>query len=235
MPPIWISHFLGVFLYFNTNPFLNLIMKKIFTLIAAFLMLAAVNAIAQPSVGGGFFSSTEIVKSGNTSSESNPMSGFYAGLGYTIPVLDELSFTPGVYYGILFKNSSTSYGPFSINGKRQDHFINVPLHLSYGIDLSSALRFFVYGGPTASIAVASKVTNTGSVSNVGSTSKSYDRYEEDSNLQRFDVLLGVGAGIMVNEMIRFQAGYDFGMLNRYNTNNYALKRNQFTVGIAFLF
>ena len=83
--------------------------------------------------------------------------------------------------------------------------------------------------------MASKVTNTGSVSNVGSTSKSYDRYEEDSNLQRFDVLLGVGAGIMVNEMIRFQAGYDFGMLNRYNTNNYALKRNQFTVGIAFLF
>ena len=198
-------------------------MKKIFTLIAAFLMLAAVNAIAQPSVGGGFFSSTEIVKSGNTSSESNPMSGFYAGLGYTIPVLDDLSFTP------------TSYGPFSINGKRQDHFINVPLHLSYGIDLSSALRFFVYGGPTASIAVASKVTNTGSVSNVGSTSKSYDRYEEDSNLQRFDVLLGVGAGVLVNEMIRFQAGYDFGMLNRYNTNNYALKRNQFTVGIAFLF
>ena len=210
-------------------------MKKIVTILATFLMLAGVNAIAQPSIGGGFLSSTEIVKSGNTSSESNPMSGFFAGLSYTIPVVDELSFTPGVYYGLVFKNSTSSNSLLSVQGKRQDHFINIPLHLSYGIDLSSALRFFVFGGPSASIGVASKVTNTGSLTGVGSASKTYDRYEEDSNLQRFDVMLGVGAGLLVNEMIRFQVGYDFGMLNRYNTNNYTLKRNELAVGVAFLF
>ena len=210
-------------------------MKKFVTILAASMMLFAVNALAQPSIGAGFLSSTEIVKSGNTSSESNPMSGFFAGLSYTIPVVDELSFSPGVYYGLVFKNSATNWGPFSSNGKQQDHFINVPLHFSYGIDLSSALRFFVYGGPSASIAVASKVTSTGSIQGVGSATNSYDRYEKDSNLQRFDLMLGVGAGILVNEMIRFQVGYDFGMLNRYNTDNYALKRNQLAVGVALLF
>ena len=48
-------------------------------------------------------------------------------------------------------------------------------------------------------------------------------------------MLGGCFGLLFNDMIRFQVGYDMGMLNRYNSNNYTVKRNQMTAGVAFLF
>ena len=205
-------------------------MKKIVTILAASMMLFAVNALAQPSIGAGYLSSTEISKSGNTSTESNPMNGFYAGLSYTVPVVDELSFTPGVYYGLLFKDNATGIGPISISGKQRDHYINVPLHFSYGLDLSPDFRFFAYAGPSVSLGVASKVT-----SSVGTSSGSYDRYQENSDLNRFDILVGGGVGVEIMNMFRLNIGYDMGMLNRYNNTNTAYRRNQLTAGVAFLF
>ncbi|MBO4264121.1 MAG: outer membrane beta-barrel protein [Bacteroidales bacterium] len=100
------------------------------------------------------------------------------------------------------------------------------LHFSFGTDIGSGLRFFAYAGPSASIAVASKIIS-------GSTT--YDRLQDNDSLQRFDVMLGAGVGLQFNDMIRFQVGYDMGMLNRYNSSNYTVKRNQLTAGLAFLF
>lgn len=201
-------------------------MKKIITLIAAFLVLAGVNAIAQPSIGAGYLSSTETVKSGNSSTQRTPLNGFYVGMGYTIPLAGSLNFTPGVYFGMASKNNVASIFGLKIEGKQQDSFINVPLHLSFGGELGDNMRVFVYGGPSASIAVASKIKS-------GNTT--YDRLTDNESLQRFDVMLGGGVGLVFNDMIRFQVGYDFGMLNRYNSNNYTVNRNQLTAGIAFLF
>ena len=56
-------------------------MKKIVTLLsAALVLLASAPAFAQASIGAGYLSSTETVKSGSSSTERNPMSGFYAGM-----------------------------------------------------------------------------------------------------------------------------------------------------------
>ncbi|MCR4860733.1 MAG: PorT family protein [Bacteroidales bacterium] len=192
------------------------------------------NAIAQPSIGAGYLNSNEVWKSGSSSSESNPMSGFYAGLSYTLPIASGLNFTPGVYYALAAKGDATSAGPFSFSGKQQDHYINVPMMFSFGLDLSSDFRFFVYAGPTASMGLLSKVTNSGSVGNYGG-SNSYDRYEENSHLQRFDVLLGGGVGLELMQKVRFNVGYDCGLINRYKSDNYTVHRNQLTAGVAFLF
>ena len=43
------------------------------------------------------------------------------------------------------------------------------------------------------------------------------------------------SSLQFNDLVRFQVGYDMGMLNRYNSNNYTVKRNQMTAGVAFLF
>ena len=205
-------------------------MKKIVSILAASMMLLGVNAMAQPSIGAGYLSSTEISKSGNNTRESNPMNGFYAGLGYTVPIASGINFTPGVYFGYAAKSNTTAFGPFSATGKQQDMYIDVPLHFSYGIDLGAA-RLFFYGGPSANIGLVSKVTGSTNVTG----SSSYDRYEENSNLQRFDIMLGAGVGLQFNDLVRFQVGYDWGMLNRYNSDNYTVRRNQLTAGVAFLF
>ena len=48
-------------------------------------------------------------------------------------------------------------------------------------------------------------------------------------------MLGAGVGLQFNDMVRFQVGYDFGMLNRYTSDNITVTRNQLTAGLAFLF
>ena len=200
-------------------------MKKIVTLLsAALVLLAGTSAFAQTSIGAGFLSSTEVVKAGSSSTERTPLNGFYVGLGYTMPIASGINFTPGVYFGMASKsNAGTIYG--LLMEKRQDSFINVPLHFSFNAELGSGLAFFAYAGPSVSLAVSSKAIHGSSKTELLS---------DDYN-KRFDVMLGGGAGLKFNDMIRFQVGYDFGMLNRANSNNYTVKRNQLTAGVAFLF
>lgn len=202
-------------------------MKKIVTLLsAALVLLASAPAFAQASIGAGYLSSTETVKSGSSSTERNPMSGFYAGMTYTMPIASGINFNPGIYFGYATKSNAASIFGLKLEGRQNDTFINVPLHFSFGADLGSGLRFFAYGGPSASFALTSKIVS-------GSTT--YDRLQDNDSLQRFDIMLGAGVGLQFNDMVRFQVGYDFGMLNRYTSDNITVTRNQLTAGLAFLF
>lgn len=203
----------------------NITMKRIITTLACAVLIAS-TAFAQASIGAGYLSSTEVVKSGNSSTQRTPLNGFYVGMGYTVPIAAGINFTPGVYFGMAAKSNATSIFGLKIEGKQQDTFINVPLHFSFGADLGSGLRFFAYGGPSASFALTSKIVS-------GSTT--YDRLQDNDSLQRFDIMLGAGVGLQFNDMVRFQVGYDFGMLNRYTSDNITVTRNQLTAGLAFLF
>ncbi len=202
-------------------------MKKIVTLLsAALVLLASAPAFAQASIGAGFLSSTDVVKTGSSSTDRTPLNGFYLGVGYTVPIAGGLNFTPGIYYGMTAKSNANSIFGLKIEGKQQDHYVNVPLHFSFGTEVGGGLRLFAYAGPSLSLAVASKITS-------GSTS--YDRLKGNDSLQRFDVMLGGGVGLEFNDMIRFQVGYDAGMVNRYKSDNFSVHRNQLTAGVAFLF
>lgn len=205
-------------------------MKKIITLMsAAILLLAGTSAFAQPAINAGYLNSIDLVKSGN-STNTSPMSGFYAGVSFTVPVVSGLNFTPGIYYGYAAKSNSTDLIITTVSGKREDHFINIPLHFSYGLEFNPDFVFFAYAGPSASIGVASKITGA-----LGGNKGSYDRYQENSNLNRFDIMLGGGVGVEIMEKFRINVGYDFGMLSRYKNNDTAYRRNQLTAGVAFLF
>ena len=63
-------------------------MKKIVTILsAALLLLAGTNAFAQMSVGAGYVNSTNSLKfSKNGDASTTAINGFYAGVGYTIPI-----------------------------------------------------------------------------------------------------------------------------------------------------
>ncbi len=208
-------------------------MKKIVTLLsAALVLLAGAPAFAQASIGAGYLSSVNVNKSGKTSEALN---GFYAGVGFTVPVTAGINFTPGVYYGYITKSNASSIGTIaSATGRLQEHYVNIPLHFSYGIELSDGFSLFAYAGPSASLGLASTYTLSGNVAGIGGSSKT-DNYKDGSNYNRFDVMLGAGVGLEFNDMIRFQVGYDWGMLNRYNSNNINVHRNQLTAGVAFLF
>ena len=194
-------------------------MKKVFA-IAAALMLIGTTAFAQ-SIGAGYAQSTH--KFGKTSVAAN---GFYVGVGYTAEIMPGLNLNPGLYYEFLTDDENFS-GVGLLQGKTTEHYVNVPLHISYGMDFAPTFGMFIYGGPTASVGIAS--TTNGAVLNTNQ-----NNYEDD-DYSRFDIMLGGGVGVNLMKKIRITVGYDFGMLDRYKDDDYTIKRNRLTAGVAYIF
>lgn len=195
-------------------------MKKVFAIAAALMMLAtAANA---QSFGAGYVQST--TKNGNSSAVAN---GFYAGFGYSAEILPGLNLNPGLYYEFLTADKNFTLIPELLQGKTTEHYVNVPLHVSYGISFAPTFKFFIYAGPTANVGIAS--TTKGALLNT-----STNNYE-DKGYGRFDIMLGGGAGVEIMKKFRVNVGYDMGMLNRYDSSDYSIKRNRLTAGAAFIF
>ena len=201
-------------------------MKKIIISLAI-AIAAAVSASAQVSVGAGYLNQTNKTTVSNNSS-SRALNGFYAGvdLGYGLGY--GLSIVTGVYYGYISGKTTALEGVAEANYVRHD--IAIPVNVKYGIDILDALNVFAYAGPQFNIGLASTSTAT-----VAGISKSINNFDENGAERRFDLSIGVGLGFDVADLIRINLGYNFGLLNRANSENVVTKANTLHVGLAVLF
>ena len=200
-------------------------MKKIIISLAI-AIAATVSASAQVSVGAGYLNQTNKTTVSNNSS-SRALNGFYAGvdLGYGLGY--GLSIVPGVYYGYISGKTTALEGVAEANYVRHD--IAIPVNVKYGIDILDALNVFAYAGPQFNIGLASTSTAT-----VAGISKSINNFDENGAERRFDLSIGVGLGFDVADLIRINLGYNFGLLNRANSENVVTKANTLHVGLAVL-
>ena len=198
-------------------------MKKIIsTLLAASLMLLGTQAFAQASFNAGYLNSTLAAR--NSSDNAN---GAYAGISFNIPLAGGLAIAPGVYYSALFSKNTELFG-FG-TGSFQEHAVNVPLYLNYGIDLARDTKFIVFCGPTAQYGLSSKVKHE--VAGVEATVNNY----EDSTFNRFNVYLGGGIGFQAGPAM-VTVGYDYGMMNQYKGDNAVqCHRSNLKIGVGFAF
>ena len=202
-------------------------MKKVFA-IAAALLLMGTTAFAQ-SFGAGYVQSTQ--KYNNTSSTAN---GFYAGVGYSAEIMPGLSLNPGLYYEFLSSTSAGSLWFVSGESKTQEHYVNVPLHLSFAYSFAPTFKMFVYAGPTANVGIASTTKSTLAIGGASTTTEPSNNYKS-GDYSRFDIMLGGGVGVELMKKFRLTVGYDMGMLDRHNSDNVDLKRNRLTAGAALVF
>lgn len=212
-------------------------MKRIITtILAASMMFIGTTAFAQVSIGAGYLNST-MKTTISSSSTTMPYNGFYAGAEYLISEGAGFGVSVGAYYSYVSAKSSGSTTIFGINiggsSKVQEMYLDAPVRFNYSIDLSPSMRGFIYAGPVFSYGLSSTTEGGISIGGIGGTSDKHDNYS-DSNYKRFDILLGGGAGLDFGNL-RFTVGYDLGMLNRYDTDNYIQKRNVLHAGIGFLF
>ena len=191
-------------------------MKKLITVAAA--LIVSISAFAQFQVGAGWLGSQWTYGNG---SESNLANGFYAGVSYNIPIAGDIGIAPGVYYGLTFRTGKVLGFDAA---KLQHHSVNIPVMVTYGMDLGPG-RLFFGAGPTASIGVAYKYKDTV----LGTTGDLY----EDDNFGRFNLLMGIVGGYTISH-IQFNFGYDWGLLDLDKTDG---KRHQNLIhaGIAFVF
>jgi len=207
-------------------------MKKIITILVA-AAIAAAPAFAQNfSIGAGYLNSTSTSVYSGTSN-STVSNGFYAGLGAEMAINSFASFSTGVYYSFLTFYSAAAVVIADAQSRTNEHYVNVPLHLNLGYDLSGGLRLFAYAGPMLNVGLISKTTLDASVALVNVASTEYDNYADGSEYGRFDVMLGGGAGIQYQNM-KLYGGYNYGLLDR-NSGATTLHRSEIVAGLAFSF
>lgn len=216
-------------------------MKKFIALFfAAAMILAANNAYAQLSIGAGY---NNPVFRNSSSSDALTLNGFYAGASYTLPLMGNLKLSPGVYYSFSFTNRVNSTRifstSFSLKSDLQEHYIDIPVMLSYGAKIIPGVKLFAFGGPTMSIGLSSSSATSLSVDIPGSPisgSDKQDNYSERNAYNRMNVLLGAGVGAELLSHFRVQVCYNFGVLNRNSGNSDSvLLNNRLLAGVAFVF
>lgn len=192
-------------------------MKK-FIAVAAVLLLACAIASAQFHISLGYARAWDLkvidtsLNSSGVIADSERYNGFSAGAGYSFKLADGLFLTPGVNY-LLIRGRRTVIPEERV---KTEHFINVPLHLSYDIAFAPGVKFFVFAGPTASM-----LFSTGN--------------PEFHRQKSFDILAGGGAGLKFVDKFCLRAGYDYGLFNSSNYNFFTLHRSRLNISLAYLF
>ena len=206
-------------------------MKKIILSVAAGLF--AVSAFAQLNIGFGYHGELHDFKDTKDSkTEHYDMHGAYVGASYNFCLTgdDGFGIAPGAY--------------FSFAGDIEDKIftrhtsVDIPVHLTYSFDAGPGL-FFAYAGPAFSVGINFKQKWIGD--NPGTDDVLIDWYKKDVGvLSRFDLKVGLGIGYSW-EHLMFNAGWEFGALNRYTkdfvqlTPGGSYHLHSFHAGLAYVF
>lgn len=199
-------------------------------------MLIGTSAFAQASLGAGYvYGKTNIdvnILSILTTEVDASLNGFYLGGSYNIPVgTSGLGIAPGLYFSYLTKDNANLA---VAEGDLTETYFTAPIDLNLGVPVGDGLRFIVFGGPTLSYGLTSKVA----VPVSGDSKHTYDIYDGElsnwTKYKNFDVMVGGGVGLDFENMVRFTVGYDYGLLNR-GGSTVNVHRQQLHAGVAFLF
>lgn len=219
-------------------------MKKIFGFVAvAVALLVAGNVNAQMGIHAGYAPQallTTVTYNNTTVSDTASLSGFYAGIDYTIPLSGDLNVTFGLQgrYNTASDSSSASlFGLASGKVKRTDNqfVLDVPILFNYGFDLGGA-KLSLFLGPTISYALSgsTKIEGSASVLGIGgNTSSESNWYKADEgNMSALD-MSGTAGVILTLSDIRFFLGYNMGLLNLSKSDNTTIKASNLFAGVGY--
>ena len=204
-------------------------MKKIYSiLLGAALMLIGSQAYAQLAVGAGYFNATDKVTIGDNST-SGDMNGFYGGVTYGLDlssVTDGLGFEPGAFLNFGFDKDEEA----GVDVKHMDIALQVPLNFKYTYELDGDLKIFGLAGPALQLGLIKRDKWT-----VGGDTTTRNYYDKDgADLSRFNVLIGLGAGIEFGGKFQIRFGYDFGLLNIGDDDVKYTRPGQLKFGVAYV-
>ena len=120
----------------------------------------------------------------------------------------------GVYYELSVDNLSVSENiggyDLSTSCKLDEHTLSIPLRVQWRYEIINDLSIFLYTGPSFDIGLAYNVNMSANIPSVGSQDNiKVDAYKE-SDLNRFNMTWGVGAGIRW-KFLQLNLGSDWGL------------------------
>ena len=195
-------------------------MKKLMIMAVALLTAGIASAQVTYSIG---YINTKVTSKVGGYSNSESMNGFTIAVDYNINLAGDLNVAPGLGMDLSFGKQKTVLG----DEKVKKFGVYVPVDFNYGFALGSDLKLFVYAGPTVDFGIFYN-------GKIGDEKTDYYKKEE-GNMSRFDLLLGGGAWITYQDVLRFKVGYKAGMLNTCKTDGYTVKNNVLSVSVGYVF
>lgn len=206
-------------------------MKKL-SLVAMALILSVGLASAQVGLQAGYSTAK------SSADNSKAMNGFHVGPVYNMTIQGPISLQYGLLYNMYMQTQDLTAGSGNLRTgletKYTNHQIDIPVRVAVAFPLNSSLSVFAFGGPNFNLGLASNgSTQTWALGKeVGDPVKS-NAYD-NKDLSRFNLQLGVGAGLQFNNMgVKFS--YDFGMLDMDKSDAINYKVNGLKVGLFYNF
>ncbi len=184
-------------------------MRKSFFLLILGLLLSY-SATAQMKFKAGYlYNNLTVSTQMIPGSDNSTGHGFFAGFSYEIPAAKNLTFEPGLNF---------DWVNFDISDDYNIYFLKAPLHLNYNIEVSNVATIIAGVGPSLVIGLDGKYNPFG-----------------DDGLERFDLQLGLNVGVRIFEKFEIKAGYDWGLINMSDEDEFRMKRDGINVGLAYIF
>ncbi|MDE7126551.1 MAG: PorT family protein [Bacteroidales bacterium] len=233
---------------------------------ACFFAFTAVAASAQFGIHTGYVYTQTDISYKNSNDVSNTLTnGVYLGIDYDINLVAGLSVQPGIFYSYAANEDKTRVNllgqQFSREQDHIEHSLLVPVHAKYSFNIvEDILKLYLFAGPTFNVGLSAfdkieydggriegdftyncytgKVTVNEGFHDVSSSSFTQDFDNAGKTLQRFDVLVGGGAGLRVVRFLDIKVGYDYGLLNRAAKSyrdNMSMHASRFYVGLGIRF
>ena len=216
-------------------------MKKVFAFAAATVLFAGM-ASAQLGINVGFAPQTykkTYTYNGSSTSSSENMTGFFIGANYNINLTGDLGVSVGADYRQNFGTDNDGLGigiaGATVENKRSQSLVDVPILFNYGLKLTDALKLSVFVGPTVSFALAGNTHSTVTTTVLGASSTTEsdnDWYGDNSNRKKLDISGTVGVNVQYNAF-RLFGGYNMGFLNLSDADNTTMKASNWFVGLGY--
>ena len=201
-------------------------MKTIKFSLVILATLVTFGASAQIGIQAGYSNEKQTISISNFS-VSNTMNGFHVGPVAEMTVQGPVS----LQYGLLFNRLTGKDKSSETTSNETLMSLDLPVRVAVSFPLQTGLNAFVFGGPNFNYGLSLK-DKTGSVTT--------DLYKMDENndgkkdISRFDVQLGVGAGLKYNAII-LRFSYDWGLIDRLTIDPGKFKANDMKISLAYMF
>lgn len=204
-------------------------MKKIFAFVAATVLFAGL-ASAQLGIHVGYAPQTyktTFSYSGFEGHDTTSMTGFFVGIDYNYNISGDLGVCIGIQGRYNTHSEETTVLSVTTKSASNQMILDVPILFNYGLNLTDDIRLTVFAGPTFNYALNGKTTIT-----VGSNETESDWYDDNSDLNRFDVAGTLGVNLTFNG-IRLFGGYNMGLMNLSSDDNTTMKGSNWFIGVGY--
>lgn len=142
----------------------------------------------------------------------------------------EFRYGIGIQTGLYYELSTSCYKEEDYRMSMSEHTLSIPLRVQYRYEIIRDLSVFLYTGPSFDISLA----YTGRESYMGEVEK-YNLYEDNDEINRFNMLWGVGAGVRWKGL-QLMLGGDWGLTNIYKDDTWKTTLSKpFHISLTYLF